>query len=790
VDTQLYADSIVQTIREPLLVLDADLRIKTANAAFHRTFKIPPEQTTGRLIYELGGGEWNIAALRKMLERILPSDVDCEEFSIDQNFSLVGPKNLVLNARRLHDADKRAQLILLAIEDLTARRNAETDLAHHRTWLSVTLSSIGDAVIATDTNARISFMNPTAEKLTGWPQQQAVGQPLAEVFNIVNEETRQTVESPVNKAIRQGQIVGLANHTILITRDKSERYIDDSAAPIRDAHGSIVGVVLVFRDIGERRQTEKNLEVSEARYRRLFEAAYDGILILDAQSQQVIDVNRFLIELLRHPREYFIGKRLWELGMFEDVNASKTAMDELRAKGYVRYENLPLRDRDGRQIPVEFVSNIYHEGYNQVLQCNIRDIRHRMELEGQRVALLAQEHAARVEAQASERANRSKDMFLATLSHEMRTPLNAILGWATILGRDDVSDADLKEGVAVIGRNARAQAKLIEDVLDVSRIVSDKLRLDIRPCSLSDVINSAVDTVRQEANKKGVSLETEIDSIPLHVSCDTARMQQVVRNLLSNAIKFTPFGGKIRVSVTRERSSARIQVTDTGEGIETDFLPHVFDRFRQADAGSKRKSGGLGLGLSIVKHLIELHGGTVRAESEGAGHGAIFTVYLPIQALRVDESADKAEIESPWAPRVDSSSASIEGLRIMVVDDEADSRRLLVKILRESGAIVSSAGTAADAIAQMLKSQPDILISDLGMPEMDGFELIQQLRGAGYGPTDIPAVALSAFAHTDDQRKAILAGFQMHIAKPVDPHELIATLAHLAGRGGPNSKTP
>ncbi len=777
---QSYADGVVQTIREPLLVLDADLRVKSANRSFYQTFKTTKEQTAGRLIYELGSGQWDIPALRKILEEILPNDGEFEEFAVEREFPDVGHKMLVLNARRLHDDDNRTQLILLAIEDVTKRRQAEAEAVQQRIWLRVTLSSIGDAVIATDVDARITFMNPTAEKLTGWMQEQAAGRPLSEVFNIVNEETRRLVESPVSKAIRQGQIVGLANHTVLICRDQSERYIDDSAAPIRDERGAIIGVVLVFRDIGERRAVEKRIELSESRYRRLFEAAHDGILILDAKNERVIDVNRFLLDLLHQPRDFFLGKEIWELGVFQDIDASKEAMRQLRQQGFVRYEDLPLQDRDGRQIPVEFVSNVYREDGGMVIQCNIRDVRQRKDLESQRAALLAQEHAARVEAQAAERANRAKDIFLATLSHEMRTPLNAILGWATILGGENVAPAEVKEGAAVIMRNARAQAQLIEDVLDVSRIVSDKLRLEMKPCNLDEVIAAAVDTVRHDVEKKLIQLTVDIRLVPSEVFCDPVRIQQVVWNLLSNSVKFTPPGGTIHVVLTREGSNAVIQVTDSGRGIAPEFVPHVFDRFRQeSDTGSRRKFGGLGLGLSIVKHLVEQHGGAVRAQSKGEGLGAVFTVYLPIRPVGVKPSPDGSIGRSSAAGPLDQSSASVKGLRIVVVDDEEDSRRLLAKILTDAGAIVSAASSAAQAIEAVNTQHPQILISDLGMPDTDGFDLIRQIRANGHGPEKLPAVALSAFAHKDDETQALSAGFQVHVSKPVDPRDLMAVLASL-----------
>jgi CheY-like chemotaxis protein/two-component sensor histidine kinase len=383
----------------------------------------------------------------------------------------------------------------------------------------------------------------------------------------------------------------------------------------------------------------------------------------------------------------------------------------------------------------------------------------------------------------AEAANRSKDLFLATLSHELRTPLNAIVGWTSILQGKACSDADLKEGLEVIDRNTKSQAQLIEDVLDVSRIVSGKLRLEVKPRDLSEVIQAAISVVRSAAAAKNIKLEAKLDPSANRVSCDANRIQQVVWNLLSNAIKFTPKGGTVAITLSRERSKAQITVSDTGMGISSEFLPYVFDRFRQADSTTRRRSGGLGLGLSIVKQLVELHGGTVEAQSAGEGKGATFTVNLPIAAVAPspEGSADEEReptLESEWA------SVRLDGLRIVVVDDEADARRLVSKVLEEAGAIVTAVGTVADALRAVEKVRPHVLVSDIAMPDEDGYDLIRGVRANGHSVQSLPAVALTAFAAKGYARSALLAGFQVHVPKPVDPHDLTAVVASLAGRTG------
>jgi signal transduction histidine kinase/ActR/RegA family two-component response regulator len=402
-----------------------------------------------------------------------------------------------------------------------------------------------------------------------------------------------------------------------------------------------------------------------------------------------------------------------------------------------------------------------------------------------REELLGNEHAARMEAETS---NRAKDMFLATLSHEMRTPLNAIVGWISILRSKGSEDEDMVEGLAVIERNTKAQVQLIEDVLDVSRIVSGKLRLEMRPCELVEIINAGIDVVRPGAEARDITLDVQLDPAANRATCDATRIQQVIWNLVSNAIKFTPKGGKIRVTLARDKSSLQIEVSDNGQGISPELLPYVFDRFRQADSSSRRKFGGLGLGLSIVKHLVEMHGGTVEARSPGEGLGSTFIVRLPIRAVQMPLSPDEGVDEdvqeaAPALPLV-----RLDGLRILVVDDEADARRLLVKVLEGVGANVTAAASAAEALEAIAKKPTtggvEVLVSDLGMPDQDGYDLIREVRRRGFHAKDLPAVALTAFVHKDDAREAVLAGFQVHIPKPVDPHDLTAVIASLAGRTG------
>jgi CheY-like chemotaxis protein/nitrogen-specific signal transduction histidine kinase len=383
--------------------------------------------------------------------------------------------------------------------------------------------------------------------------------------------------------------------------------------------------------------------------------------------------------------------------------------------------------------------------------------------------LLENERTARAEA---ERASQLKDEFLATLSHELRTPLNAILGWSQLIQQGSMSQESTQRGLEIIERNARAQNKLIEDLLEMTSIISGKVRLDMQRVDLSRIAEAAVESIAPEAETKGVRLRKKIDMAAGLVSGDQHRLQQVICNLLSNAIKFTPKGGDVEVLVARSGSEIEATIKDSGVGIQPEFLPYVFDRFRQADSSLTRRYGGLGLGLAIVKQLVGLHGGTVRAESMGEGKGATFIVSLPVAQLNYKREETRALLHTEGV------NLTLQGVRILVVDDEKDSRELIREVLTDCEAEVIAASNAGEGLEMLKTCSPDVMISDISMPGKDGYQLIREIRqlpAASGGK--IPAIALTAFASSEDRTKAMIAGFQMHLAKPVEPHELVATIA-------------
>ncbi|HEX8709202.1 MAG TPA: ATP-binding protein, partial [Pyrinomonadaceae bacterium] len=412
-----------------------------------------------------------------------------------------------------------------------------------------------------------------------------------------------------------------------------------------------------------------------------------------------------------------------------------------------------------------------------------QEVAERKQAEEERAALLIREQEARAEA---EQANRTKDEFLATLSHELRTPLTAILGWTHLIRSGKLDEANLTRALETIERNARSQSQLIDDLLDVSRIITGKLKLEFRPVELGSIIEAAIDTVRPMAEAKTIRLEPALETTHCLVSGDPSRLQQVVWNLFSNAVKFTPDGGRIDINLKCNETHIELSVRDSGIGISPDFLPYIFDRFRQADGTTTRKHGGLGLGLAIVRHLIELHGGSIKARSDGEGLGSEFTVRLPLKFAasgntgRAAEAARAAPGQTPAAP---DGLSMLKGLRILVVDDELDTREVLKGMLVQHGAEVRVSESTAEALDILQLWNPDLLVSDIGMPEEDGYSLIKKVRtldSSRHG--QIPAIALTAYATFEDRVRAEAAGFHMHLAKPVEPEELVNAIAGLAGR--------
>jgi PAS domain S-box-containing protein len=682
--------------------------------------------------------------------------------------------------------------------------------------LATTVHSIGDGVIATDAEGRITILNSVAQILTGWSEDEARGRHLDEVFHIINEQTREAAVSPVQKVLETGGIVGLANHTLLIARDGTEIAIDDSAAPIRAGSGPIDGVVLVFRDVTERKRDES---------RRVFLAEATSVLAqsLDYETT-VARVAELAVPLLA---DWCAVDLVVDTGPLPQrlavahVDPAKAARARELAERYPPQADAPagvmavLRSGNPElypSIPDErtMASSVQGEHWRQARELGVRSamivpltVRGRVLgaltfafaesgrtytqadlqfVEGlarrcanaiENSRLYASEQRARHEADV---ANRAKDEFLAVVSHELRTPLNAITGWSKMLLRPGFDERRRQTAVETIERNADAMTQLIEDLLDMSRVISGKLRLEVQRVDPASVAEAAVESVRPVALTKGVALVTAFDDQAPIIVADPTRLQQIVWNLVNNAVKFTPKGGRVTVSSRHVGSSLEIAVTDTGKGISATFLPQIFEAFRQ-EPGSGRSRGGLGLGLAITKQLVELHGGTVAASSEGEGRGATFTVLLPILT---DQPAQSSQPRVPPQRRETDRQGQLQGLRVLVVDDDDDAREMLASILEDSGCQVTRALDVASALRCMAAEVPDVLLSDVAMPGEDGYDLIRQVRllprEAG---GDVPAAAITAYARSEDRRRLLNSGFSIHLPKPIDPAEVIAVVTTL-----------
>ncbi|HJZ73687.1 MAG TPA: PAS domain S-box protein [Vicinamibacterales bacterium] len=783
--TQAYLAAIVESSDDAIIAKNLDGVIQSCNAAAERLFGYPADELIGRSIRVLIPAdrqeeEDQILATIRRGERI-------DHFETVRLTKGGRPVDISLTVSPVRDATGAIVGVSKIARDITERKRAAAALAAQQEWFRVTLASIGDGIIATDAAGNVTYMNGVAETLTGWTNNEATGRPLADVFHVVNEHTRHRAQNPCALVIRSGHVVGLANHTLLISRDGTERPIADSAAPIQDEKGHTLGVVLVFRDFTAQRRAEAAIAEQREWFETTLESIGDGVIATDvrghiifmnpvaeqltgwntgdARERPCTDVFNIVNEQTRRTVDNPVTRVLRE-GVVVGL-ANHTLL--IAADGTERPiddSGAPIRNRDGRIVGAVLV---------------FRDVgeRRRVEAErdlaaAERERLLVAERAARAEA---ERANRLKDDFVAMVSHELRTPLNAILGWTDLLVRKRQDEAFATRALDIIARNTRLQSQLISDLLDISRIVSGKLRLEIQSVELASVVDAAIETVQHMADEKHITITRDLDQTRGPMAGDPARLQQVVWNLLSNAMKFTPRGGRVSIVLRRTRSRAEIVVADNGVGIREEFLPFVFNRFHQADASRARRFGGLGLGLSIVKNLVELHGGTVSAMSAGENRGATFTIALPL--------AVPAELrEGAFATR-GSAIALAEGLslkmiRVLVVEDDPDAAEFVKNLLEMHGATVLIAASAREALTTIGRARPDILVSDIGLPEMDGYQLIEEIRRReAVDGGRIPAVALTAFARVEDGTRALLAGYQAHIAKPVESGALLATVASL-----------
>lgn len=544
-------------------------------------------------------------------------------------------------------------------------------------------------------------------------------------------------------------------------------------------------------ELAEQQARNAAMQVSEERFRTIIETAHEGIWLLD-RGARTIYLNERMAELLGYTEEEMLGRPITDFCFPEDAALAITRVEcNLRGR-YDRYD-FRFRRADGSELHVLAATNPIRDAQREITGAvgMFTDITDRKRAEAEQEKLLARAQRSREQAEA---ASRSKDEFITLISHELRAPLNAMLGWARLLKEGTADPAMQEHAVDIIERSARTQQKLIEDLLDTSRIISGNMRLETGPVDLAQVVKAAAETMRPAAEAKEIELELKLRGGANIITGDPDRLQQILWNLLSNAVKFTPKGGRVTVRLERADPYIRLTVADTGIGINHDFLPYVFHRFHQADTSSTRRQGGLGLGLSLVRNLVELHGGAVEAESAGAAQGATFRVNLPVRALRrqPQDFAESREEEFERDERLDvpttqtNQLGKLHGLWVLVVDDEADARDLVATLLSQYGARVTTAASAAEAFLLLRQGEagerPDVLVSDIGMPDEDGYQLLRRIRALARDEGGaIPAIALTAFGRARDRIKALSAGFQTHIPKPVEPEELMMVIAGLTG---------
>jgi PAS domain S-box-containing protein len=694
-------------------------------------------------------------------------------------------------------------------------------------WLSAIVESADDAIISKTLDGIITSWNEGAQRIFGYTPEEAIGQSVTMLIppDHLNEEPT------ILGRIRSGERVD-HYETVRVRKDGALVHISLTVSPIRNADDQIIGASKIARDITDRKRIEEMLReqseiielvnslgqtlAAELDSEKLVQAVTDAATeicgaefgaffytLLDDQHDPSVHYaltglpTEVFAHLLTPKSTEIFGRAFKDAGTVRigDVNNdprySKSSpyygMPEiLRVASYLV---VPVISRSGDIYGGLFFAHSEKDFFTERGARIVEGIAAQaaIAMDNARLYQAAQQARAEAElaAQQAEESSRLKEEFLATISHELRTPLNAILGWSRLMRSKNMEGEEAKKALETIERNARAQSQLIDDLLDVSRIITGKLRIDVRPIDPTIFTEAAIEAIQPAAEAKGVRIIKVIDTGAISVPGDPVRLQQVVWNLVSNAVKFTPRGGRIQVHLERVNSHVEISVTDTGQGISPEFISHVFDRFRQADQASTRQHGGMGLGLAIVRHLVEMHGGSVEARSAGKDKGASFTVSLPVSPVhqvdptqgRVHPGARDLDLPAHMVDRLD-------GIKILAVDDEQDTRDLLKAGLTEYGATVTVAGSAAQAIELLTTiTPPDVLISDIGMPEQDGYEFIRQVREQSDAQLNrIPAIALTAYARFEDRLKALRAGYQMHVPKPVELTELVAVVASLLER--------
>jgi PAS domain S-box-containing protein len=794
-----------------------DLRYVFVSRAYAAMLGRKPADIQGRRIVEIMGEE-GFATIRPHIERVL-TGANLEYESV-VTFADVGPRYLHVAYRP--DLDSVGQVIgwIASIVDITDRKGARDA----RTLLASIVDSSMDAIVTKTLDGIVTSWNGAAERLFGYTAAEMIGKPI----RLLIPPERQVEEDDILARLRNGERIA-PFETIRVTKGGQRLIISLSLSPVRDAMGTIVGASSIARDITESRKAEaerlrlleENAAVTEAlnNVGSVVASDLDRDKVVQAVTDTATELTTaqfgaffynvkndageayMLYTISGAPREAFSKLPMpRNTGVFAPTFSGSAVVRSADITKDSRYgQNPPHNGMPRGHLPVrsylavpvkgragEVIGGLFF-GHSEVDRFS--EHHERLAIGIGAWASVALENA-RMFGMVQE-ANRLKDEFLASLSHELRTPLNAVLGYARMLRSGMLAGDKQDQAIETIERNATSLAQIVEDVLDISRIISGKIRLNVQAVDFPKVVQNAIDVVTPAADAKGVRIEAVLDPRASPVSGDPERLQQVFWNLLSNAVKFTGRGGKVQIRLGRIESHLEVSVADTGVGIAPEFLPHVFERFRQADAGIARERGGLGLGLSIARQLAEMHGGTIEAASGGVGQGATFTVKLPLMV--VHQARDETERNYPHARAATQTiqSRDLHEVHVLAVDDDPDAIRLVAELLEAAGARVTTASSADEAIEFLDTERPDVIVTDLGMPRADGFQLLEHIQ-THRNPLvrHVPTAALTAYARSDDRVKALRAGFHIHLAKPVDPAELVAAVAALAKRFSDGAGAP
>jgi PAS domain S-box-containing protein len=763
---------MIRFAREAVIVFTLDGTITLVNRYSERLLGYAAGELHGQSIFQLWPNE-KASELPLLLSQIENGDPieNCEIRAYRKDGSQI---DLSLTFCPIRDKSREVTGVLCMGLDMTLRtrmQSAERD----QLFLSSIVSSAADAIISKDLDGVITSWNKGAEKMFGYTAEEIIGQPMLRLIPPGHSDE----EPQILARIRQGQRI---EHYDAERRCKDGRIIQVSLtiSPIKDRMGQIIGASNIARDISERRQLQ-TAEAAQSFLGALVESADDAIISKDLNGI-VTSWNPGAEQLFGYTAAEMIGKPIALLIPENHMDEEPQILSRIRrGERLSHYETRRVR-KDGAHIDVSLTVSPIKDSLGRIIGASkiARDISLQKKAASRETELLKESQEARRQAEIARRhaeeANLAKDEFLAIVSHELRTPITAILGWTRMLSSGKINAEQQKNAFEVLDRNSRAQAQLIEDLLDISRIMSGRFRIEFKTVDIVGVIGAAVDSLLPASAARGIVLEQDLSKEAGSIIGDAQRLQQVVWNLLSNAIKFSPRNSVVRIQLRRADSQIELRVIDKGSGINPTFLPSVFHRFSQENSTITRRNAGLGVGLSIVKSIVELHGGTVSAFSEGEGRGATFTVKIPIYALQRVDSGPKATADSKAYAHI--RGEDLVGLKILVVDDEMDARNMLRYIFDQCGAIVETAQSVQAALEVFDRWNPNMLISDIGMPDIDGYELIRIIRSER--KSQIPAVALTAMTRIEDRLKAVSAGYQMHVPKPVEPAELIAIASSLA----------